>query len=141
MKKINIHDYVTFKGKNTWLLYMVDKIDFFTSKEPEAFCFAKKGKFSIHIGQSILDTKDNELLIQLIQHELGHGTLGHLNYMNTLKDDSERQLFNILADCSIHMHNPWINDEERSYYKDKFNDLILQRTNKDYNEQSNKEGS
>ena len=113
MKKINIHDYVTFKGKNTWLLYMVDKIDFFTSKEPEAFCFAKKGKFSIHIGQSILDTKDNELLIQLIQHELGHGTLGHLNYMNTLKDDSERQLFNILADCSIHMHiaNPKILDK------------------------------
>lgn len=33
--------------------------------------------------------------------------------MNTLKDDSERQLFNILADCSIHMHiaNPKILDK------------------------------
>ena len=114
MKNFNIHDYVTFKGKDTWLIYMVDKIDFVTSKDKgtQAFCFAKKGKFSIHIGQSILDTKDNELLIQLIQHEIGHGTLGHLNYMSTLKNDLEKQLFNILADCSIHMHiaNPKILD-------------------------------
>ena len=26
--------------------------------------------------------------------------------------------------CSIHMHNPWINAEEREYYKEKYYDLI-----------------
>ena len=26
--------------------------------------------------------------------------------------------------CSIHMHNPWINAEEREYYKEKYTDLI-----------------
>ena len=26
--------------------------------------------------------------------------------------------------CSIHMHNPHINEEEREYYKEKYNDLI-----------------
>ena len=26
--------------------------------------------------------------------------------------------------CSIHIHNPWIDEKEREYYKDKFTDLI-----------------
>ncbi len=26
--------------------------------------------------------------------------------------------------CSVQKHNPWINETEREYYKDKFNELI-----------------
>ena len=60
------------------------------------------------------------------------------DYQQPKRDWSNKQWLDY---CSIHMHNPWINEEERSYYKDKFNDLILQRKPGDYNEQSNKEGS
>jgi hypothetical protein len=31
--------------------------------------------------------------------------------------------------CSIQVHNPWINEQEREYYKDKLHDL----TNTNYN--------
>ena len=26
--------------------------------------------------------------------------------------------------CSVQLHNPWINETEREYYKDKYTDLI-----------------
>ena len=43
------------------------------------------------------------------------------DYMKPKKDWSDKQWINY---CSIQVHNPWINAEEREYYKDKLNDLI-----------------
>ena len=31
--------------------------------------------------------------------------------------------------CSVQLHNPWINETEREYYKEKFTDLINKNTN------------
>ena len=31
--------------------------------------------------------------------------------------------------CSIQVHNPWINEQEREYYKDKLHDLINTNNN------------
>ena len=33
--------------------------------------------------------------------------------------------------CSIQMHNPWIDEKEREYYKDKFTDLINKQSRRD----------
>ena len=41
--------------------------------------------------------------------------------------------------CSVHMHNPWISEEDRLYYKDKFNDLIYQQSEGNLNDKTNKE--
>ena len=40
--------------------------------------------------------------------------------------------------CSVHMHNPWINEEEREYYRDKFNDLINKQVRGNYSDKTNK---
>ena len=37
--------------------------------------------------------------------------------------------------CSVQLHNPWINESEREYYKEKFTDLI----NKNSHDKTNKE--
>ena len=44
------------------------------------------------------------------------------DYIKDVKKDwSDKEW---LQYCSIHMHNPWIDEKEREYYKDKFTDLI-----------------
>ena len=37
--------------------------------------------------------------------------------------------------CSVQLHNPWINETEREYYKDKYTDLI----NNNSHDKTNKE--
>ncbi len=50
------------------------------------------------------------------------------DYQQPKRDWSNKQWLDY---CSVNMHNPWINEEERSYYKDKFNDLINNQEGKD----------
>ena len=40
--------------------------------------------------------------------------------------------------CSVHMHNPWISEEDRLYYKDKFTDLINKQVRGNYSDKTNK---
>ena len=101
-KPLNIYEYVTFDDENKWLQYQADNITFVTEEGSKAYCFAIKGKFHICIGQENLK-HGNEFLVELIKHELGHGLFKHLEFMNG-KEKLNRQLFNILADCSIHTH-------------------------------------
>lgn len=100
---IDINDYVSFEN-DKWLIYQVDKINFYScNDQPEtAYCWSDKGKFSIYISQDYLG-KDNEFKIELIKHELGHGMFGHLSF-NVGKSEQQRKLFNIVADCSIHVN-------------------------------------
>ena len=60
------------------------------------------------------------------------------DYQQPKKDWSNKQWLN---HCSVNMHNPWISEEERLYYKDKYTDLINTNRRTDHSEQSNKEGS
>jgi len=41
--------------------------------------------------------------------------------------------------CSVQIHNPWISEEDRLYYRDKFNDLIYQQSEGNLNDKTNKE--
>ena len=41
--------------------------------------------------------------------------------------------------CSVQIHNPWINEEDRLYYRDKFNDLIYQQSEGNLNDKTNTE--
>ena len=43
------------------------------------------------------------------------------DYQEPKRDWSDKEWINY---CSIQVHNPWINAEERSYYRDKLHDLI-----------------
>ena len=36
--------------------------------------------------------------------------------------------------CSVQLHNPWISEEDRCYYKDKYTDLINKNSHRDYND-------
>ena len=40
--------------------------------------------------------------------------------------------------CSVQIHNPWISEEDRLYYRDKFNDLIYQQSEGNLNDKTNK---
>ena len=54
--KINIHEYITLKGKDEWLVYQVDRIDFTSDNKAKkkAYCFSVKGKFNIFLSKDIL---------------------------------------------------------------------------------------
>ena len=52
------------------------------------------------------------------------------------KDWSNKQW---LEYCSVQIHNPWISEEDRLYYRDKFNDLIYQQSEGNLNDKTNKE--
>ena len=41
--------------------------------------------------------------------------------------------------CSVQIHNPWISEEDRLYYRDKFNDLIYQQSEGNLNDKTNTE--
>ena len=103
--KINIHDYVTFEGKDEWLFYQVDRVNFSSDKETSksAYCFSVKGKFNIFFFFFLLKHESNEFKIEVIKHELGHGMFGHLLH-NKGKTEQQRKLLNILFDCSIHQN-------------------------------------
>lgn len=103
MNTFNINQHVTLEGDDKWLLYQVDKINFYTDEDrtETAYCFSDKGKFSIFISKDLL-AKDNAFKVELIKHELAHGMFQHLSF-NVGKTELERKLFNILADCSIHV--------------------------------------
>jgi len=59
------------------------------------------------------------------------------DYIKDVKRDwSDKQW---LEYCSIQRHNPWINDAEREYYNDKFNDLIYQQSEGNLNDKTNTE--
>jgi predicted metal-dependent peptidase len=103
--KINIHEYITLKGKDEWLVYQVDRIDFTSDNKAKkkAYCFSVKGKFNIFLSKDILEHESNEFKVEVIKHELGHGMFGHLMH-NKGKTEQQRQLLNILFDCSIHQN-------------------------------------
>tara|TARA_R100001015_G_C4634702_1_gene201790 strand:+ start:3792 stop:4934 length:1143 start_codon:yes stop_codon:yes gene_type:complete len=102
MNTINIHDHVSFDDE-PWLIYQVDKINFYSGDEKDtAYCWSDKGRFSIYISDDLL-CKDNKYKLELIKHELGHGMFGHLSF-NVGKSEQQRKLFNIVADCSIHVN-------------------------------------
>ena len=73
--KINIHEYITLKGKDEWLVYQVDRIDFTSDNKAKkkAYCFSVKGKFNIFLSKDILEHESNEFKVEVIKHELGHG--------------------------------------------------------------------
>lgn len=103
--KINIHDYVTFRGKDKWLMYQADRIDFNTDNKATktAYCYSVKGKFNIFLSKDILQSVSNKFKVEVIKHELGHGMFGHLLH-NKGKTEQQRKLLNILFDCSIHQN-------------------------------------
>ena len=39
----------------------------------------------------------------------------------------------------VQVHNPWLNEEDRLYYKDKFTELINQQSEGNLNDKTNKE--
>ena len=41
--------------------------------------------------------------------------------------------------CSVQIHNPWISEEDRLYYRDKFHDLIYQQSEGNLNDKTNTE--
>ncbi len=43
------------------------------------------------------------------------------DYQEPKRDWTNKQWIN---HCSINMHNPWISNEERLYYREKYMDLI-----------------
>ena len=53
------------------------------------------------------------------------------DYQQPKKDWTNKQWLN---HCSVNMHNPWISEEERCYYKEKYNDLINNKCYNDYDE-------
>ena len=59
------------------------------------------------------------------------------DYIKDVKRDwSDKQWIEY---CSVQLHNPWINETEREYYKDKFTDLINKQVRGNYSDKTNKE--
>ena len=109
---INIHEFVSFDN-DKWLMYQVPDINFHTDTKTtnSAYCYAEHGRLNIFISSDWLH-KPNDFKIELIKHELAHGMFGHIGFMKG-KTVAQRKLFNIVADCSIHVNtaNPQILEE------------------------------
>lgn len=104
MISVNIHEYISFDN-DKWLMYQVPDINFWTDTKTKgsAYCYAEHGKLNIFISSDWLNHRSNEFKIELVKHELAHGMFGHIGFMKG-KTKAQRQLFNIVADCSIHVN-------------------------------------
>ncbi len=102
MKKINISNIITDNLTYTdeWLSYVIPRLNFYTDKvsPAPAYCFNEDGKGAVFIQEQYLKSKQG--LIELIKHEVAHLYFGHLMHMKG--SNAEKQLKNVLFDCSIH---------------------------------------
>lgn len=107
MKKIDISNIISdsLSSSDEWLSYIIPRLDFFTDNlgEPQlapAYCFQEHGKGCVFIANQYL--KPGKAILEIIKHEVAHLYFGHLKHMKG--SNAEKQLKNILFDCSIH-HN------------------------------------
>ena len=104
MRNVNLSKLINYniQEKDKWILYQLENINCWTdsTKKQTAYCYSKDGNLNIFISHDII-REGKQLLTETIKHEIYHAYYGHLNGM-LHKNKAQRQLLNILYDCSIH---------------------------------------